>query len=234
LRRLTLAVCILCLSLTVLSATLRPSPARAEGWHRVSDDDGVNVDVRDITGQDFPEFRGSVVIKSSIFELLAIIGDLSRVCQWTARCIDSRELSRKTEFDRIFYSRTDSPWPVSDRDAVLHAYLVGNLSEGKDLSIKFDHVTSPLMPPIKGIVRMPQLNGAYHLVSLGPESTRVEFAVHLDPGGLVPSFIVRSMSKGVPRDTLIGLRRQAGRMRGKYEEYVKRWTGQTEPSAKTP
>lgn len=212
--------------LATATVTLTPAQAVAEGWRRVSDDDGVNVDVRDIPGQDFPEFRGSAVIKSNIYELLAIIGDLTRVCQWTARCIDSRELSRKNEFDRLFYSRTDTPWPASDRDAVLHAQLVGNLAEGKELAIKFEQVNSPLMPPIKGIVRMPQLTGAYRLVYLGPESTRVEFSVRCDPGGMVPTFLAKSMSKGVPRDTLIGLRKQAARMKGKYDDYVRRWTGQ--------
>lgn len=225
-RHVFLLACLFC------SWTLA-SVGQAESWRRISDDDGVKVDVRDIAGQDFPEFRGIGVVHDNIYAVLAIIGDLERTCQWTARCVNSREVSRKTEFDRIFYSRTTAPWPVSDRDAALHAVLIGNLAEGKELTVKFDGVDTPLMPAQKGIVRMPQLNGWYRLQWLGAQETKVEFMVHADPGGMLPAWLVRSMSKGMPRDTLTGLRKQVVRMRGKYDDSIRRWSG-AQDGAKSP
>ncbi len=205
----------------------------ADSWRRISDEEGVSVDVRDIPGQDFPEFRGVGVVKDNIYAVLAIVGDLERTCQWTARCLNSREVSRKSEFDRIFYSRTTAPWPVSDRDATLHAVLHGNLAQGKELTVKFEDVETSLMPAQKGIVRMPRLTGWYKLVWLGPLETKVEFKVHADPGGMLPAWLVRSLSKAMPRDTISGLRKQVARMHGKYEDSMRRWSG-AQDGAKTP
>lgn len=200
-------------------------PARADGWRRISESDGVTVETRDIAGKDFPQFRGHAVLHHSLLELAAIVADLDRTCQWTSRCALSKELSRKDEFDRVFYTRTSAPWPASDRDAVLHANVVGNIAEAKDINITFDATVSPLMPLQSGAVRMTELHGHYHLIYVGPTDTRVEFLVQADPGGWLPGWIVRMMSKAIPRDTISGLRRQAGKMQGHYDDTVHRWQG---------
>jgi hypothetical protein len=198
-------------------------PAQADGWRRISESDGVTVETRDVTGKDFPQFRGHAVLHFGLLDLAAIIADLDRTCQWTSRCALSKELSRKGEFERVFYTRTAAPWPSSDRDAVLHAVVVGNIAEGKDVNITFEAAESPLMPVQAGVVRMTQIRGHYHLTYVGPSETRIEFLVQADPGGWLPGWMVRMLSKAIPRDTIVGLRRQAGKVQGRYDAMVSRW-----------
>ncbi len=210
----------------MLLATLA-RPAWADGkWQRLGQEDGILLEIREIPGQDFPELRGTTVMPVNSWQVLSVIADLNRTCLWTARCAESKELSRTSEFDRLFYSRTSAPFPVSHRDGVLHGMFVGDLAQGTDMAIKFDSVASPLMPARDGVVRMTTLRGHYRIWAIDEHSSRVEFVVHADPMGWLPTWLVRRMATGVPRDTLAGLRKQAVKMIGKYDDQIQRWRGQ--------
>ncbi|HAN31037.1 MAG TPA: hypothetical protein DCQ06_05515, partial [Myxococcales bacterium] len=63
-----------------------PRAVAAKGWRHVTTDDGVRVDVREIKGQEFPEFRGIKVFKADIFDILAVLDDAARHCEWQANC----------------------------------------------------------------------------------------------------------------------------------------------------
>jgi hypothetical protein len=194
-----------------------------EAWRRVDEADGVVVDVREVEGMDFPEFRGIGVVSAPMLHVAAVLADLTRTCQWTARCAAVREVSRKSEFDRIFYTRTSAPFPVSDRDAVLHATFTGNLKEQQELVIRMVSTTSPLEPVHDGVVRIPYLRGQYTLTAASPTQTRVEYRVIANPGGWLPTWLVRQSSKDIPRDTLLGLRKQSARTQGQYEGQIRQW-----------
>jgi hypothetical protein len=47
--------------------------------------------------------------------------------------------------------------------------------------------------------------------------------INADPGGNNPAWIVEMASKSIPLDTLVALRKQAQRTRGKYDDAVAQW-----------
>jgi len=193
--------------------------AQAADWQRISTDDGVTVDTRDVPGESLPIFRGTSSIAANIFEVAAVINDIDGACLWTKRCVASRELQRVSETERVFYNRTSAPWPVQDRDAVLRGHVSG-LDEGKDILIRFANVVSPLQPPAKGAVRMPKVVGFYRLVRAGPRSTRVEFQVEAHLGGWIPDWVARLSSRNIPHDTLVGLARFVPKAKTRYKAFL--------------
>ena len=44
-----------------------------------------------------------------------------------------------------------------------------------------------------------------------------------DPGGLLPDWLVKLTSRKLPIETLVGLRNQVAKTRGKYEAFLKRY-----------
>jgi len=65
---------------------------------------------------------------------------------------------------------------------------------------------------------MPRLAGYYHL-----EVIDAGHQVDADPGGLLPDWLVKLTSRKLPIETLVGLRRQVAKTRGKYEAFLKRY-----------
>ncbi len=210
-----------CLTLPLL-LVLVASPAWADGWRKLSNDDGILIETREVPDQEMPDTRGTMVMKGEFYEICALIEDVDHTCDWAKRCLGSRVIKRISEAEMIFYSRTTAPWPVQDRDSVLHAIATG-LDRGDDVTMKFESITTPLFGPVDGVVRMPVLKGHYRIVRVDDQTTKIEFTVHADIGGWIPTWLSKSLSKAIPFDTLAGIRRHLPKVRAKYAEKVEKW-----------
>ncbi len=210
------------LATVLVCSTLTAWPAWAGGWSKLSNDDGILVETREVPDQEMPDVRGTMVMKGEFYEVCALIEDVDHTCDWAKRCLGSRVLKRLSDTEMIFYSRTTAPWPVQDRDAVLHAIATG-LDRGDDATMRFESIQTPLGPPIDGVVRMPVLKGHYRISRVDDQTTRIEFTVHADIGGWIPSWLSKSLSKAIPFDTLAGIRRHLPKVRARYADKVERW-----------
>ena len=198
------------------------APAWAQSWKKLSSEDGIIVEIREVPDQELPDLRGTVVIKAELYEVAALIEDVDHTCDWAKRCMGSRVLKRINDAEMLFYSRTVAPWPVQDRDAALHALATG-IDRGDEVTMKFETIQTSLMPPIDGVVRMPTMRGHYKLWRIDDQNTRVEFQVHADIGGNIPNWLSAMLSKSIPYDTLAGIRRHLPKARARYAETVAKW-----------
>ncbi len=205
------------LSLVATSAQAAPRPA----WRHVFTEDGVRVSARDIPGQDFPEFRGVTVLNCGIFDLLAILDDAPRHCEWQASCKVMRIIKKYNEFDRLMYHRLDSPWPVSDRDMVFKGSVTVDPVR-KIVRSPFRAVRGHV-PPKSGVVRMTKMRGFFKFELLKPGQIRTTYQVYSDPGGWLPAWLVKAASRKIPLHTLQGLRRQLKKTKGRYSAFHKRY-----------
>jgi hypothetical protein len=193
-----------------------------DGWVQDANEKGVVVTTKTEPGRNLPMFRGVSTIDAGIFEILAVLDDTSRFTEWMADCMEARVVKQITELERIEYNRIKAPWPVSDRDTTLRSWLTATPSKG-DVVARFQAVTAPEQPPVKGVVRMPRLEGFYHLEWIDAGHTKVTYQVDADPGGLLPDWLVKLTSRKLPIETLVGLKNQVAKTRGKYEAFLKRY-----------
>jgi hypothetical protein len=198
-----------------------PSPALGD-WEHLTTEDGIEVSQREIPDRALPVFRAEGVIDAGVYEVLAVIADTENHTRWMHNCVESRQLERESETVSYGYNRTGAPWPVSDRDVVVRAEMV-ILEPGKEVHQRFKSVTSDLMGPVRGVVRMPHLQGHYKLRVLGPDRTRVEYQVDADPGGSLPKWLVKRTSRDLPLHTLLNLRRRVAETKGSYEDFLDQW-----------
>jgi hypothetical protein len=200
----------------LLSASARalppPDPKTGVGpWELVRSDDGVVVHRRVVAGSKLHEFRGVGVVQAPIAALLAVLDDAEHRVEWMKEAVVNARIEKIGRFDEVFYSRTGAPWPVSDRDVVNRAHTVFD-AENHVVRVEFTSTSHPSWPPKRGVVRMPSLHGHW---SMWPEHggawTRIEYQLHADPGGLLPQWIVNLVSKKIPHDTIVGIRKQVQR-----------------------
>jgi hypothetical protein len=199
-------------SALLLAATCALAPsARAgdDGWTPLREADGVRVLERAAPDRALPELRGEVEIAAPLARVLAVIEDVPGQTKWMHTCSEARVVRRESGSVSLVYNRTDSPWPVSDRDAVLRTVIDPRGPE--TALVRFDSVADPAAPPVDGVVRMPRLAGSFALAALGAERTRVVYELDVDPGGALPSWLAASTARDLPFETLRGLRREATR-----------------------
>lgn len=206
-----------------------PIEASAARWKWVTDVDGIRVTMRD-NGRGFPTFRGAGVVNTHIFQVLAVISDVSRHTEWIYHCKSARLLRKIDEENRVVYGRTEAPWPVADRDAVFRSKAIAKVKK-REVLVKFWAVKSSTMSKVPGVVRMKRLRGHYRLRALSDTRTYVEYQVDADPGGLIPKWLAKIATKRLPLYTLQGLRKQARRTKGWYRKRIRRWIAEYYPAA---
>jgi hypothetical protein len=185
----------------------------AGAWEQVSNKDGIVVQRRTVSGSKLKEFRGRGLIQAPIGRVLAVIRDANRRGEWMPSCGDSHlveeNIAARTQ---VAYHRTKAPWPVSDRDSINRAEMIVETDKHR-VFLPFEAIPSTTIPPVKGVVRMPRMRGHWILIPVdGGRVTDAEYQVFADPGGSLPDWLANLASKTLPRETIAGLRKQAGKV----------------------
>jgi START domain len=189
------------------------------GWTRVAEEEGIVVTSRPSEQSPLPIFRGVAVVEASLLEVLAVVTDAERHHEWIFSCSASALVAQTSETTGVVYNRTDTPWPVPDRDVVLDSRVA--LVDGeREVLVRFSAVEHPDRPPQAGVVRMTYLQGHYHLWVQDAAHTRVEYQVDSDPGGSLPTWLAVRGTRDMPLETLRALRAQLVRTRGLYDARI--------------
>jgi hypothetical protein len=195
------------------------SEAVEAGWTRVAEDEGIVVSSRPSERSELPIFRGVAQVDAPLLEVLAVVTDADRHREWIFMCSDSALVAQTSAATGIVYNRTKAPWPVPDRDVVLDSRV--EIVDGeREVIVRFSATEHPERPPTQGVVRMPYLQGHYHLRAEDAGRTRVEYQVDSDPGGSLPAWLATRGTRDMPLETLRALRSQLARTRGAYDERI--------------
>jgi START domain len=189
-----------------------PAAAAADEWLEVARADGVVVSEREVAGRNVPTFRGVTEVPADVGTVLDVLQDVARYPEWMQDCAEARVLGRRSDGVSWVYNRTDVPWPAADRDVVLRS-RVDVVAPGRVVYQRFVSEAVPLMPEVAGVVRIHRLQGYYRLEAIGATRTRVEYVVDADPGGILPAWIARRATRGLPLTTLRNLGTQLERVR---------------------
>ena len=219
------------LGLALLAWTAAAPSAQASSWRRIARENGISVFIHEIPGKAVPRFKAEMTVDIEPLQLLAVLADVGRACEWNAACVHSRVLVRRSDFDVTFHNRLSATWPVSDRDAILRTSA--KVADGGDkVTASFRAVADAKPGPASGVVRFPLLIGRYDIERGDTGHTKVVYTIDTDPGGWVPSWFIRYAVKNVPLATLDGLRTQAGKTLSDYAAFRQRHgaKGQNPPS----
>lgn len=225
---------IMSLLFTLLTTSLMSAEASARGWKRILSKRGVVVSQRAEPKRELPSFKGVGIVEADMYLILAVLRDGKRRREWMSKSGLTRVLSRKSAFEAISYQQTLAPWPVSDREVVMHTQVYLR-REPLEMIATFDDVK--WSKPIRGVDRddyvlMPYLRGYWRLTPKGKGRTEVTYMVNTDPGGLLPNWVIRRVTRDIPYWTLIGLRKQVKRSANRYPDFLKAYDPAQAPEGK--
>lgn len=206
------AICMLMLS--VVSAG-----AAAEGdWKRIGESDGIVGYTRPTPKSSIDEIKAVGIVNAPVAVVEAVIRDIPSMPEYMFLCKEALPISTpdmQSKGDVVyFYNVTDLPFPVSDRDALVKSVWSVDKATGTVYchaeGIKTTYKQS------KDIVRMPLSIITCILVPKGENKTEVIYQVLGDPGGELPSWLVRMLTKDYGIKTITGLRKMV--IKAKYSK----------------
>lgn len=211
------------LVITLAQLGVAGAQAVSGGWHILGSEQGVLISTRTETGDNHPTFRGQATIKGSVLHVLAIVLDTAKSTKWV-RGADGIEIIKNLD-DRTQYLHmfTDLPWPIRDRDMVMKR-SVEVLAQGTEFRIRY--ACAPDIRKEGRAMRVTTCDTHFTLKGVDADKTYVDYQVHLDPGGGLPSWAIRYLEKRVTVDTIYKLERQVRRTPGQYADVMRKWAAE--------
>ena len=125
-------------------------------------------------------------IRAPIERVAATFGDGQGCPEWRATCVSSEVLGTVSEGERYVYLVLDMPWPLSDRDLVIHSTATIDRAAG---TVTVALQPAPDKKPPTDYVRA-HSSGEYRLRATGPDTVELTYIAHVDLGGeLSPDLI---------------------------------------------
>lgn len=206
-------VAILGLGLSVIArAELPPEDA---DWTLKTEEHGIRIYTIEQPDSNFEAFKADALLDAPLANIMAVMINPKSCMEWVHGCVRADQFAGGHFEDRYAYSVNNMPWPVTDRDYVLHIRTHGSRREG---DVIMDLTAVPDMRPENpDYVRVDRSDTLYHLIPDG-DKTRMIWLQHTDPNGALPSWLVNTLLVDIPLKSLQKLEQVARRPR--YQNHV--------------
>jgi len=171
-------------------------------WVLKSDKDGVKTYYKKKAGIYEAKFITS--IETSLTGFFKLMGDVKRYPAWGYKIKESRLLKKVSDTEMYYYTRIDFPWPLDDRDFVMHSKLTQDAITRR---VESNSVAVPdYIPSVEGVIRVRYTNSKWVMIP-GPGGwVYTEYYIDSDPGGSLPDWVVNMGLEMGPREMFKSIR----------------------------
>src|SRR5690606_5636655 len=171
------------------------------------DDNRIRVYTRINPDSPLKEFRGVMQVQSSLMALVALIEDHHHAAEWIHQCRAIDIIERPGAEEIMFYMVTGAPWPVKDRDSVVHSLLQ---QDPDTHTVRIDMaVRNDVFPPNEDMIRITDMQGFWQFRPLAAGWVEVTAQGHAGPGGRIPGWVINNRVADSPYDSLRNLQKKA-------------------------
>lgn len=172
-------------------------------WKLEKDKNGIKVYLSGVKGSSFKAAKVECNITGTYNKLIALLTNVPHFTDWIYHNKLSRVLKRISPYDFIYYTETSMPWPMSNRDAVIHVQI------RTDSLPRFMTITGTgeprYIPEESGKVRVPYYKAVWKVTMPTAQTLAVTYIVELDPGGSIPAWIANMFAEKGPYESFSNL-----------------------------
>jgi len=163
------------------------------------DDFGIKVYSCPSKHSKFKLIKAEFTVTATANQLTAMWLDPENYTKWQYNTVESNLVRRLNENEIIYYTEVAAPWPVSNRDLVIH------LKVSKDIQTNVLHVSansvSDIVPLKEQKVRIPSSISSWKVTPINESQFAVEYSMEIDPGGYVPPWMVNMVAAEAPYES---------------------------------
>jgi hypothetical protein len=190
-----------------LLMTVQVIPVSAqEDWKLQKNKDGIQVYSAEVPDSKIRAIKVVANYEASPGEIADIVMDINTSTEWVSHLKSCYVIKRVSQNELYYYGEVKLPWPALNRDFVAHLTRNENM-ETRTITIDGPAVAG-LVPEKKGTVRINNSLGTWIIAPLDSSQAKVEYVLHVDPAGSLPSWLVNMFSSETPMQIFENLRRE--------------------------
>jgi len=165
-------------------------------WKLTKNKDGIQVYQRDIKGSNFQSIKVECTMPGNFDKLIALINNVANYKDWVYNNKTASLLKRVSAYDFYYYTEAFLPWPLDNRDAVMHTKIT---RDTLDRFLRINSVAVPNYIAVKdGKIRIHRSDINWHVTRPSTNTIHVVYTFETDPGGNVPAWLVNSFADKGP------------------------------------
>lgn len=200
----------LMMTLQVISVSAQDNwKLQKDDWKLQKNKDGIQVFSAEVSESKIRAIKVVANYDASPDEIADIIMDVNTSTEWVSHLKSCYVIKRVSQDELYYYGEVKLPWPVLNRDFVAH------LTRNEDMQTRAITIDGPavtgLVPEKKGTVRINNSLGKWTITPLDSNQVKVEYVLHVDPAGSLPSWLVNMFSSETPMQIFQNLRQELKR-----------------------
>jgi hypothetical protein len=168
-------------------------------WKLSKDKDGIRVYLSENPRSKFKSIRVECTLPGTFDKLISILTDIPHLKDWVYNTKTSYLIKKITPYDIFYYTETSIPWPMSNRDAVVHLRITRDTAQS---SIKVSSTNeNRLVPEKDGKVRIVYSLVNWYVTMPTSKTISIVYTFEADPGGNLPAWLVNSFADKGPYES---------------------------------
>jgi hypothetical protein len=168
-------------------------------WKLEKQKNGISVYLSDVKESSFKAVKVECNLTGTYSKLIALLINVSQFNTWIYNNKTSSILKQNSPLDFIYYSETQMPWPLSNRDAIIHL-KINTDSLPRFLSISGSGEPD-FLPKISGKVRVPDYKANWKITMPSDKTIQINYLLEINPGGSIPAWVANSFADKGPFGT---------------------------------
>lgn len=175
-------------------------------WKLSAEKDGIRIYTSQVPDSKVKAVKVECEIEATPAQLVSLLMDVNSSADWIYHTKSCAVIKQVSPTELYYYSEVNLPWPAANRDFVAH------LKVSQDPQTKIVTIDGPAVPGLvpvkKGIVRIDHSSGKWVIKPCGCDHVRVEYTLHVEPGGSVPSWMVNMFATEGPMQIFKKMKQQ--------------------------
>ena len=168
-------------------------------WKLSKNENGIKVYLSEVKHSKFKNIKVECTLEGTYDKLIAILNDVTNQKNWVYNNISTSILKRIDANEFYYYSKTYLPWPMSNRDAIVHFKM------NRDSLNRFLTISAVSVPGYtaekKGLVRVPRSNVSWHVTMPSAKTISIVYLFDAEPGGSLPAWVVNMFTDKGPYES---------------------------------
>jgi START domain len=171
----------------------------SQNWKLDKNKDGIKVYLAENPKSKFKSIKVETTLSGTYDKLIAILTDIDHLKGWVYNTKMSYLIKKISPYDLYYYTETSIPWPMENRDAVVHLKIM------RDSLQRFMKVTSEnenrFVPEKEGKVRVVHSLINWYVTMPTAKTISIVYTFDVDPGGNLPAWLVNSFADKGPYES---------------------------------
>lgn len=166
------------------------SAAGQYNWKLSKEKDGIKVYQSELQHSSYKAIKVECTLEGSYDKLIAVLSNVSGQKDWVYNNKASYILKQINPYELYYYSETSLPWPMSNRDAIVH------LKMDKDSLNRYLNIKAVSVPDYiaekNGKVRVTRSAISWNVTMPTTKTINIIYIFEAEPGGSIPAWVANA------------------------------------------